>query len=154
MSTKKADTQPDPFELLQSLSVESLEANLAEAIANRDQVVAELQKKIDATQVLLNAARILRDGIPPKAPRVYTKREKGNATEKPNPKELRATAAKEAGGEGTLKVRIVKYLRTAGAARNAQIAEDLQTTIDAVDTIVRHDAAFECYGPGYWRLVA
>lgn len=127
----------DPAALLASLDVEQLES-----------LYAARKKDLEAVEVLLRAARVLRDGRPPRKVR----RDAGKP--KP-PKSAGEPVPVRADGDQALRARVMAYLTQNGSARPAIMANDLGVQPEAVlDVLNGNPNAFHHRGAGYWALRA
>lgn len=59
----------DPIAALESLDLEELEKQRDALAADLQRETERIQKKIDAVEVFIKAARLARDGKPPRKPR-------------------------------------------------------------------------------------
>jgi hypothetical protein len=155
MSKKQLESPLDPLAMVQSLDVDVLESRVAEIESDIATYTAGRQRELDALRTLLKAARIVRDGKPPRKQR----EPKADKPKKPEGRLVEPTedGMNRFGGRPSSEQRkeladkIEEYLVEAGAAQVPSIAERVRYSESVVtSTLVMFPDRFTKKHAGYW----
>lgn len=153
MAKNASETPLDPIAMVQSLDVELLEKRVATIESEIADYTAGRQRELDALRTLIKAARIARDGKPPRKPRESKKPAAGRRVEADHAGINRFGGRPSMEQRKELADKIKEFLIEMGAAQVPLIAERVRYSESVVEsTLALFTDQFVKKHAGYWAM--